>query len=79
MEPLFYNALNSNDYKEVLRIFNEKGIAASIGIKLGVDNREYQRKVINLLRGACHDEIVRALAGYLPCDIPRCNGSICKV
>ena len=76
MEPLFYNALNSNDYKEVLRIFNEKGIAASIGIKLGVDNREYQRKVINLLRGACHDEIVRALAGYLPCDIPRCNGSI---
>ena len=55
----------------VLKVFNEKEIAKSIGKKLGVENNEYQQKVINLLRGDCHDEIVNALSGYLPTEIPR--------
>ena len=70
-EPEFRTALNNRDYKTVLKVFNEKGIASSIGDKLGVDKREYQRKVINLLRSDCHDEIVGALIGYLPNEIPR--------
>ena len=63
--------MDNKDYTEVLKVFNEKGIAATVGDKLGVDKREYQRKVINLIRGTCHDEIVDALSGYLPAEIPR--------
>ena len=70
-EPIFRDALNNRDYRAILRVFNEKGVAASVGDKLGVDKREYQGKVINLLRGDCRDEIVNALAGYLPNEIPR--------
>lgn len=71
IEPVFRNVLNSKDYKGVLKVFNEKGIAATIGEILGVDKREYQGKVINLLHSDCHDEIVTALSKYLPIEIPR--------
>ena len=71
IEPKFREALNDKDYRSVLKLFNEKGIAATVGDKFGVDKREYQGKVINLLRGDCHDEIVGALSGYLPVEIPR--------
>lgn len=70
-EPVFKEALNNKDYKAVLRVFNEKEIAKSIGKMLGVENNEYQQKVANLLSGDCHDGIVTALAGYLPTGIPR--------
>ena len=68
---MFREALNNRDYRGVLKIFNEKGVAASVGDKLGIDKREYQGKVINLLRGACRDEIINAIEGYLPNEIPR--------
>lgn len=70
-EPEFRDALSNKNYKVVLKVFNEKGIVASIGTKLGVENREYQRKVINLLHGDCHNDIVNALVEYLPTEIPR--------
>ena len=70
-EVIFRNALSGNDYKTVLRVFNEKEIASSIGTILGIDKKEYQGKVINLIKGNCHDEIVNALNGYLPMEIPR--------
>lgn len=68
---MFKDALNNKDYKAVLRAFNEKEIAKSIGKMLGVENNEYQQKVVNLLRGDCHDGIVTALVSYLPVEIPR--------
>lgn len=67
----FREAFESKDYRGVLRLFNEKGIAASIGSMLGVDKREYQGKVINLLDGKRHDRIVEAIEVYLPDGIPR--------
>ena len=70
-EAEFLNALNSCDYSEVLKAFNEKGIVAEIGSILGVDKREYQKKVINLLYGDYRNEIAKALEGYLPSEIPR--------
>lgn len=70
-ENIFQNALANNDYREVLKIFNEKGIAAEIGSILGIDRREYQKKVICLLQGPQHDAIIRSLEAYLPVEIPR--------
>lgn len=70
-EIIFQNALNTRNYAEVIKIFNEKGLAAEIGAKLGIDKREYMPKVINLLKADCHDEIICAMAGYLPDEISR--------
>lgn len=69
-EKVFYNALDNKDYKEVLRIFNEKGIAAEVGRLIGIEKREYQRKVINLLQGDCNEALVAAIKNYLPAEIP---------
>lgn len=70
-ETVFRQALESNDYKSVLRIFNEKGVSKTIGHFMGIKNDEYQGKVINLLNGECYEEIVELLSGYLPSEIPR--------
>ena len=70
-ESIFRQALESKDYRSVLKIFNEKGISKTIGHFLGIKNDEYQGKVINLLNGDCYKEIVELLSGYLPNEIPR--------
>ena len=70
-EIIFNHAYESNDYKEILKCFNEKGVSAEIGKYLGLDNKKYQEKVINLLYGECKIEIIKALEEYLPKDIPR--------
>lgn len=70
-EKRFNEILSNNNYREVLKIFNEKGIAAEIGMLLGLDKKKYQEKVINLLRNDSHDEIVNILLPYLPAEIKR--------
>ena len=51
-------------------IFIMKGLAASVGCFLGVVNKDYQRKVINLLQGSCRNDIIKALVPYLPPEVP---------
>lgn len=70
-EQKFQQVLNSGNYKEVLKAFNKKDLSKSIGHFLGIDNKYYCSKVISLLRGSKHDEIVAALSPYLPTEIPR--------
>ena len=66
----FEKVLQDRDYKEVLKVFNEKGIAAAIGKELGIEKSMYQNKVINLMKGKMYDKIVTALKPYLPLEIP---------
>ena len=70
-EQKFQQVLNSRNYKEVLKVYNKKDLSKSIGHFLGIDNKYYCSKVISLLRGSKHDEIVAALSPYLPTEIPR--------
>lgn len=70
-EQKFQQVLNSGNYKEVLKAFNKKDLSKCIGHFLGIDNKYYCSKVISLLRGSKHDEIVAALSPYLPTEIPR--------
>jgi hypothetical protein len=70
-ESKFREALDSNDYKRVLRVFNEKAIVTSIGHCFGIENKQYCSIVLALLRGGKREEIVTALLPYLPDDIPR--------
>lgn len=67
----FRNALDSDDYKRVLRVFNEKNLVSSVGTFFGIKNDAYCNKVIALLRGEKHDAIVAAIAPYLPSEIRR--------
>ena len=52
------DALTSNDYKEVLRVFNEKSLVSFIASCLGLKDGVYCRKVIALLQ--------QSLRIYLP-------------
>ena len=67
----FRNALDSDDYKRVLRVFNEKNLVSSVGTFFGIKNDAYCNKVLALLRGEKHDAIVAAIAPYLPSEIRR--------
>lgn len=70
-EEKFQTVLSSADYANVLKIYNEKNIAKSVGHFLGIENKSYCSTVVNLLKGDKRDEIVSALSGYLPDEIPR--------
>lgn len=70
-EQKFQQVLNGGNYKEILKVFNKKDLSKCIGHFLGIDNKYYCSKVISLLRGSKHDEIVAALSPYLPTEIPR--------
>lgn len=70
-ETRFQSALSSQNYANVIRVFNEKGIAKSIGQYLGIDNSTYCATVIALLHGNMTQKISAALLPYLPVEIPR--------
>ena len=59
-------ASQNNDYPEVLKVFNEKGLANSIGHFMGVDNKEYCGKILRLLELEDHDKVLELLHGYIP-------------
>lgn len=67
----FENVLKQNNYKETIKVFNEKNIAQSIGHYLGIDNKEYCQTIISLLARGGKTEIIMALENYLPSEIPR--------
>ena len=70
-EEKFHSVLMSRIYKEVLKVFNEKGIAKSIGHFFGINDKEFCKIVVALAKGNQHDSITSALSSYLPTKIPR--------
>lgn len=65
-EKRFNDALESKNYLEILKIFNEKGIAKSIGTYFGIENRSYCAMVIDIMRGEKRDDMVALFSKYLP-------------
>lgn len=66
-EKLFQAALDLSDYSKVIKIFNEKNIAKSIGVYIGIQNNDYCDTVISLLQQSdCRDEIINSLLHYFP-------------
>lgn len=70
-EAKFLTALQEKNYKNVIKVFNEKGIAKSIGHYFGIKNSEYCSIVVALATGEKKDAIINALSQYLPDGIPR--------
>lgn len=67
---VFNKLLESENYKEILKIFNEKGLAKSIGHFFGIINDRYIEIVIFILRKTKHEEIVKIFQDYIPDNIP---------
>ena len=66
-EELFQAVLDLSDYSKVIKIFNEKNIAKSIGVYIGIQNNDYCDTVISLLQQLdCRDEIINSLLHYFP-------------
>ena len=63
---LYKDALQSNNYKKVLEMFNEKGLAKSIGHYLGFQNNDYLNTVISILRNKEQTEVLEIFKNYIP-------------
>jgi ABC-type lipoprotein export system ATPase subunit len=73
----FDDILASRDYKNVLAIFNEKGLAKSIGHFFQIKDKDYCELVVRLCKREKSQKIISALLQYLPHEIPVCqNGSL---
>ena len=71
-EAKFRAILTSKNYKDVLRIFNEKGLLSSIGSYFGLENKGYADLILRLLnRSEKKQNIVVAISPYLPPEVPR--------
>lgn len=68
-EQKFREALDKADYTEVLKLFNEKGIAKTIGHFFGLQNEEYCPTIVRLVQ---HGDaaFVEAIKKYMPSEIP---------
>lgn len=62
----YEEALLSNDYKKVLEIFNEKGLAKSIGHHLSIKDNDYLNTVISILRSKDQKEVFEIFKSYVP-------------
>lgn len=69
-EEKFKSAL-MNNYAAIIRVFNEKGLATSIGHYFGLNNKVYCELVINELKNNKNSELADALLKCLPSEINR--------
>lgn len=70
-ELKFQKALDDNDYKQIIKTFNKKEIAKSIGHFFGLNDNAYCQMVIDLLKTDKKGDIVTALLPYMPTEISR--------
>ena len=71
VEEARFEAAKNGSYADVIKVFNEKNIAKTIGRFFGLTNDAYCSTIVSLVKGAKKAEIVAALALYLPTEIPR--------
>lgn len=62
----YSKAQEAADYEHILKLYNAKGLASSIGHFLGVNDKEYCSKILYLLRGDDRDELFAAMRPYVP-------------
>ena len=63
--------LDEKNYSEIIKVFNEKGIANSIGNYMGIINGDYCDTVISLMQKKEREDLIKAIIPYLPPEIPR--------
>ena len=63
---LYKEALKSNNYNKVLEMFNEKGLAKSIGHYFGFQNNDYLNTVLSILRKKEQKDVFAVFKNYVP-------------
>ena len=61
----YQQAIENNNYNEILGLFNDKSLVTSVGHFFGVDNKIYVDRAISLLEGDLRDELSEALRHYI--------------
>lgn len=69
-ENKFDSILQNNDYKEILKVYNEKSLSSSVGHFFDLDNKAYKEFVIRQILGNSSEQIINAIRQYLPTEIP---------
>ncbi|MCT8125830.1 DUF4435 domain-containing protein [Alishewanella sp. BS5-314] len=62
----FDNVIASNNYLDMLRLYNRKSLLTFIGEVLGLKKGEYVSLIMRISKGKKSEEIISALNGYLP-------------
>ena len=72
IEAKFQNTLSEGCYRQILRIFNEKKLANTVGTYMGIENKKYCSVVLGMMRNGTID-INETVGIYMPSpnDIPR--------
>lgn len=66
IEKKFMDVKKSGDYKQIIKVFNEKGISKNIGRFIeGIDSRQYCQTVVNLVRRG-NNAFIDSIINYLP-------------
>lgn len=71
VEESRFEVAKAGSYADVIKVFNEKNIAKSVGRFFGLSNDAYCSTIVSLIKGTKKAEIIAALAPYLPTEIPR--------
>ena len=71
VEKSRFETAKEGSYAEIIKVFNEKNIAKSVGHFFGLSNDAYCSTIISLIKGRKKAEISAALVPYLPTEIPR--------
>lgn len=66
VETEFKNAISSEDYLLILRLFNRKSLLTKVGTILGLNKGEYVNLILRLANGSKKEKILLALGKYLP-------------
>lgn len=70
----FERVLETQTYKDVLRVFNCKSLSTSIGHFFKLDNKDYRDFIVRQIKGKRASDIIDAIIPYLPNEIPiECN------
>lgn len=71
VEESRFEVAKNGSYADVIKVFNEKNTAKSVGRFFGLSNDVYCATIVSLIKGTKKKEIIAALAPYLPTEIPR--------
>lgn len=71
VESKYNGVAEMKEYAEVLKIFNYKDISNSIGRFFGLNNNEYRDLVLRLIKTDKRNDLINAIATYLPPEIER--------
>lgn len=67
----YEEVITSNNYNEIIKIFNDKKLSNEIGHFFGLQDKDFIKRVLNLLENNACSGLREAFLAYMPKQIPR--------